>query len=117
MTTITVSYKVNGQFGIADDMDKRLTDLAEEHGGESVGSGSGFGLRDLEFEFGRAKDTKVFKKKARKIIGKNGSISSLGIHELVHVRYWKRLKEEDANGGNSEKKGNERVIPICVGIR
>ena len=48
---IIVSYHLTTYIGLDRDKDDEIRELAKSMGGKSVGSGSGFGHRDLEFEF------------------------------------------------------------------
>jgi hypothetical protein len=69
---ICVSYKIDGQFGVDSDLDRTLRDLAEKYSGDSPTSGSGFGFRDADFDFGDPKNAELFKEEAKKIVGKRG---------------------------------------------
>jgi hypothetical protein len=51
MSRVIVTYKVNGLFGLDESKDEKLEQLATKLGGHEVGGGSGFGERDLEYEF------------------------------------------------------------------
>ena len=59
-TRINVSYQVPGQFGINPRVDKRIRDAAALHKGDCLGSGSGFGQRDSDFEFPTKKAANLF---------------------------------------------------------
>lgn len=48
---IIASYHLTAEFGLDKEKDNEIRELAKSMGGKSVGSGSGFGHRDLEFEF------------------------------------------------------------------
>jgi hypothetical protein len=50
-TVVNVAYSVPGQFGTNPKLDKQLRTIAATFKGESLGSGSGFGQRDTDFEF------------------------------------------------------------------
>ena len=67
---ICVSYKIDGQFGVDPDLDQTLRNLAKKYDGDSPSSGSGFGLRDMDFEFEDAKNAQIFKKRSREDSGK-----------------------------------------------
>ena len=51
MSQIEVSYKVDGLIGGSIEEDEAIEELAKQYGGSLVNSGSGFGYRDLGFEF------------------------------------------------------------------
>jgi len=72
MITISYSYKVPGKMGVDEKLDNKLRDLAEKNNGNCPNSGSGDGMRDLEFEFGEVSDAKVFREEAKKIVGDKG---------------------------------------------
>ena len=48
---IIISYRVPGSFGSDREKDHKIIELAKSLEGKFVGSGSGCGRRDLEFEF------------------------------------------------------------------
>ena len=48
---VLVSYDIDGSMGSDPVIDAKLTKMAELMGGRGIGGGSGFGSRDLEFEF------------------------------------------------------------------
>ena len=51
MTMVIASYHLTAYFGLDRKKDDEIKELAISMGGKPVGSGSGFGHRDLEFEF------------------------------------------------------------------
>jgi hypothetical protein len=51
MSLIIASYHVPTAIGLDRKRDDEVIELAKSMGGRFVGSGSGFGHRDLEFEF------------------------------------------------------------------
>ena len=64
---IIVSYHLTTYIGLDRDKDDEIRKLAKSMGGKSVGSGSGFGHRDLEFEFIDHMNGEDFIKKCRSI--------------------------------------------------
>lgn len=57
---VLVSYEIDGGMGTDPIMDEKLTKAAEALGGSEVGGGSGFGSRDLEYEFKDEAAAKLF---------------------------------------------------------
>lgn len=57
---VLVSYDIDGSMGTDPVIDAKLTEMAELMGGRDIGGGSGFGSRDLEFEFDNDSDALSF---------------------------------------------------------
>ena len=61
-------FEVYYELGEVDEsLDKRVRELGKKFGGEEIGSGGGFGMRDFEFGFESLKEGKGFMKEVRKI--------------------------------------------------
>jgi hypothetical protein len=65
MSLVIVSYHITTHVGLDRDKDNEIQELAKSLGGKFVGSGSGFGHRDLEFEFTTHFQANDFIKKCR----------------------------------------------------
>ena len=65
MSLVITSYHIPTHIGLDRDKDEQIIEMAKKLGGEFVGSGSGFGHRDLEFKFTTHFQANDFIKKCR----------------------------------------------------
>jgi len=65
MSLVIASYHVPTHVGLDKDKDDQIIEMAKNLGGKFVGCGSGFGHRDLEFEFVTHFQANDFMKKCR----------------------------------------------------
>ena len=65
---IIASYRVTTYIGLDEKRDDEIRELGKNMGGKSIGSGSGFFKRDLEFEFTNPEKAEDFMREC-KILG------------------------------------------------
>jgi len=64
---VEVSFPIDGQFGFDEKKEQKLLVLAEKFRGRRWSSGSGFGVRDVGFEFPAKEMADAFSDEARRM--------------------------------------------------